>query len=61
VDPTGQEERLRQLEDEYEAVSRQIKQLLMDIRIFSMEASSPLWDRAKSEQQALVDHDGEPK
>lgn len=61
MDPTDQEERLRQLEDEYAAVSRQIKQLLMDIRIFSMEASSPLWDRAKSGQQDLLDENGNPK
>jgi hypothetical protein len=53
-----QEERIKQLEDEYAAVSRQIKQLLLDIRIFSMEASSPLWDRAKSEQQNLLDEKG---
>ena len=61
MDQTEQEERLRQLENEYTAVSRQIKQLLMDIRIFSMEATSPLWDRAKSEQQSLLDDDGNPK
>ena len=37
-----QEERLRALEEEFQATKQELRQILLDIRSFLMEANTPL-------------------
>jgi hypothetical protein len=47
------EEKVKKIEEEFADITRQLKQLLLEIRIFCMEASSPLRDKSKLEQEGL--------
>ena len=38
----GTEERIKALEDEFNATKEELKQILFDIRAFNMEAKSPI-------------------
>ncbi|HEY90225.1 MAG TPA: hypothetical protein G4O07_00150 [Dehalococcoidia bacterium] len=50
------EERVRALEDEFRTTADEIKQILLDIRTFLMEADSPL--RAQSDNEKSRTPDG---
>jgi hypothetical protein len=45
------EERIKQIETEFSSLSKDLKQVLLDIRIFLMEANSPLRDELNNRKE----------